>query len=500
MNGNYIFASEEKQTYMSTIQEILALNTAEQMRDALAILKPRFKKSLDETEAEYDVYRHAVFDINKRKRKKIKIKTGKTDPSTGEVLYKTKFQDVCRIGVPLQRLLVERSAGFLLGRPVEYALNSDNKSKETQTLFDEVLKVFKHNKLKYFDKDLARRVFRGCEAAELWYFVPDENGHPTEEIKVKLLSPLLGDRLLPHFDDYGRMDGFCRCYKTRDIKGRFIDHVDIYTNTLVYKFTSEVDGAVLSAASSLPHGFKRLPIVYYRQEQTEWNDVQSEIERIETLLSNWGDTNDYFGSPSYFFKGTLKGFAEKGEQGKVYQGEGDTDMKVLSWDNSPSSIANELAQLINIVFSYTQTADVSFANMKQLGSNTSGVAMKLMFTDPFMKADDKQEIFGDAFERRFNIVKDGVCQRDGISESVMEATFCEPIFSPYLPKNEQEEIQMLNLSTNGKPTMSQKTAVALNPKVANPDEEMKNLEEEEQAQQAQQVEEMGKGDSALLNE
>lgn len=488
---------------MSTIQEILTLKTAEQMRDALAILKPRFKKPLDETEAEYDVYRHAVFDVNKRKRKKIKSKTGKIDPSTGETLYKTKYQEVCRIGVPLQKLLVERSAGFLLGRPVEYVLDSDNKNKETQVLFDEVIKVFKHNKLKYFDKNLVRRVFRACEAAELWYFVPDANGHPTSEIKVKLLSPLLGDRLLPHFDDYGRMDGFCRCYKTRDIHGRFTDHVDIYTNTLVYKFTSDVDGAVLEPTSSLPHGFGRLPIVYYRQEQTEWHDVQSEIERIETLLSNWGDTNDYFGSPSYFFKGTLKGFAEKGEQGKVYQGEGDgTDMKVLSWDNSPNSIANELAQLVNIVFSYTQTADVSFASMKQLGSNTSGVAMKLMFTDPFMKADDKQEIFGDAFERRFNIVKDGVCRRDGISESVMETTFCTPVFSPYLPKNEQEEIQLLNLSTNGKATMSQKSAVKLNPKVANPDEEIKNLEEEEQASEQKQMQIMGVGDSdnALLNE
>lgn len=486
---------------MSTIQEILELKTAEQMRDALAILKPRFRKSLDETEAEYDVSRHAIFDINKRKRKKIKIKTGKVDSSTGEALYKVKYQDVCRIGVPLQKLLVERSAGFLLGKPVEYNLNNDSKSKETQELFDKVLNVFKYNKLKYFDKDLVRRVFRGREAAELWYFVPDANGHPTDEIKVKLLSPLLGDRLLPHFDDYGRMDGFCRCYKTRDIHGKFIDHVDIYTNSLVYKFSAEMDGAVLEATSSLPHGFGRLPIVYYRQEDTEWNDVQSEIDRIETLLSNWGDTNDYFGSPSYFFKGTLKGFAEKGEQGKVYQGEGDnTDMKVLSWDNSPNSIASELAQLINIVFSYTQTADVSFASMKQLGSNTSGVAMKLMFTDPFMKADDKQELFGDAFERRFNIVKDGVCQRDGISEKVMEATFCEPIFSPYLPKNELEEIQMINASTNGKATMSQKSGVRRNPIVSNPDEEIKNLEEEEQAKQEQQMQMLGTGDSALLNE
>lgn len=486
---------------MSTIQEVLQLKTAEQMRDALYLLKPRFIKTLDETEAEFDVHRHAVFDQTKRKKKRIKIKTNKVDPATGEVLYKTKFQDVCRIGVSLQKLLVERTAGFLLGRPVTYNLDSDiPENEQTQSLFNEVMKVFKHNKLKYFDKELARRVFRGREAAELWYFVPDSNGKPTGQIRVKLLSPLLGDRLLPHFNDYGDMDGFCRCYKTMDILGRWVEHIDIYTNTLVYKYETEANGATVSLTTSLPHGFKRLPVVYYRQEKTEWDDVQGVIERIETLLSNWGDTNDYFGSPSYFFKGTLKGFAEKGEQGKVYRGEGDADMKVLSWDNSPNSMASELAQLVNIVFSYTQTPDISFASMKQLGSNTSGVAMKLMFTDPFMKADDKQELFGQNFERRFNIVKDGICQRDGISESIMEGTFCEPIFQPYLPKNEQEEIQLLNLSTGGKPTMSQKTAISLNPKVPNPDEEIKNLEEEAEVERKQESQELGTGDTALLND
>jgi len=487
---------------MSTIQEVLQLKTAEQMRDALQLLKPRFKKTLDETEAEYDVYRHSVMDVLKRKKKRVKIKTDKVDPATGETLYKTKQVEVCRIAVPMQKLLVERTAGFLLGRPVEYSLDSDeSENKQVQGLFAEVKKVFKHNKLQYFDKELARRVFRGREAAELWYFVPDANGKPTDEIRVRLLSPLLGDRLLPHFDDYGRMDGFCRCYKTMDIHGKWIEHIDVYTETLVYKYETEASGAVVSLTTALPHGFKRLPIVYYRQEKTEWDDVQIAIERIETLLSNWGDTNDYFGSPSYFFKGTLKGFAEKGEQGKVYQGEGDsTDMKVLSWDSSPNSVAGELAQLVNIVFSYTQTPDISFASMKQLGSNTSGVAMKLMFTDPFMKADDKQELFGQNFERRFNIVKDGISQRDGLSESVTEATFCKPQFSPYLPENELEEIQMLNLSSNGKASMSQKTAVMLNPKVANKDEELKNLEEETAEEERKQMQQMGAGDTALLNE
>ena len=71
----------------------------------------------------------------------------------------------------------------------------------------------------------------------------------------------------------------------------------------------------------------------------------------------------------------MKGFADKGEVGRVYQGDNETDMKVVSWDSAPESRRMEIANLTNIIFSYTQTPDISFENMKTLGNNTSGAAI-----------------------------------------------------------------------------------------------------------------------------
>lgn len=484
---------------MSKITEVLALPTGEMVRDSLQLCKPKFAKSFAETEAEYDVYKHAVFDRTKRKRKQVKVKTDKFD-ADGNPLYKIKYVEVCRVAVPIQKLLVERTAGFLLGKKVEYKLKCEAATSEApQALYDSVMLVYEQNKMPYFDKKIARAVLREREAAELWYFVPDENSKPTSgEMRVQLLSPSRGDLLLPHFDDYGRMDGFGRGYRTMDLLGQYIMHFDVYTGSHVYRFETNANGAQLHAvdAAPVPHGFDRMPIVYYRQEKTEWDDVQPACDRVDTLLSNWGDTNDYFGSPSYFFKGKLKGFAEKGEQGKVYQGEGnETDMKVLSWDSSPESIKGELAELFNVIFSYTQTPDISFKSMKEIGSNTSGVAISLMFTDAFMKADDKQELFGENFERRFNIVKGGCAQRDGIAATVVEQTFVEPVFQPYLPKNKKEEIEIINLSTNGKPTMSQEEAIRKNPLVDNPEETLKQLKAEAAEAAKQQRDLFGTGDS-----
>lgn len=208
------------------------------------------------------------------------------------------------------------------------------------------------------------------------------------------------------------------------------------------------------------------------------------IERLEELLSNWGDVNDYFGAPTYFFKGKMKGFAEKGEVGRIYQGEGDgADMKVVSWNSAPESMRQEVANLTNIIFSYTQTPDVSFENMKTLGNNTSGAAIRLMFTDPHLKAETKVELFGEMFTRRFNIVKNGIANCiKATPQRIVDTLNVEPFFAPYIPKNEMEMLQMINLSTQSKATMSQEDGVKLNPLVSNPEQTIKQLQEESAAQ------------------
>lgn len=463
---------------MKTIQEIMKTNDVTKIYAWLTSRKKGFKKSFEEVESEYDPYKHKVMNPLYRKKKIVKVKTDKVDMLTGKPIYKEKKVDRVRVCVPVQRVLVERSVGFLFGTPVEYKINSTNE--EDKKVFEAMKAIFHGNKLKYFDKKLGRTLFRERECAELWYFLLDDNGKP-KEMRVKLLSPTRGDKLYPHFDDYDRMDGFARQYTVYDEDNKAEVHFDVYTDKYVYRYIN-ADGGMKLVETPKQHGFAKIPVIYYRQEEAEWEAVQPAIDRVEELLSNWGDTNDYFGSPSYFFKGNLKGFAEKGEQGKVYQGEGDADMKVLSWDSSPSSMTGELANLFNVIFSYSQTPDISFENMKTLGGNTSGVAIKLMFTDPHMKADVKIELFGEMFTRRCNLVLNGYATSLGkVPDRVLNEIEVEPIFKPYMPKNEYEEIQIINASTGGKATMSQEEGVKQNPRVSNPEEVIKQLQQEEQA-------------------
>ncbi len=464
---------------MRAIREIMALGNPTEIHTLLTARKKEFRKSLEETEREYNPMYHKVLDQRIRKKKAVKVKTGQRDVN-GNPIYKTTYKDRCRIAVPAQRLICERDVGFLLSEEVKY--NIKNLADEPQKrLYDGVMHVFQDNKISYFDKRLARELFRARECAELWYIVKGDDGQ-TDEIRVMLLSPLHGDLLYPHFDDYNRMDGFARKYVVRDELGNSAIHFDVYTSTTLYRYANQ--GGTLALIDAKPHGFGKIPVIYYRQEETEWESVQPVIERLEELLSNWGDVNDYFGAPTYFFKGKMTGFAEKGEVGRVYQGEGDgADMKVVSWDSAPESMRQEMANLTNIIFSYSQTPDISFENMKTLGNNTSGAAIRLMFTDPHLKAETKEELFGEMFTRRFNVVKSGYATSiEATPQRIADELRVTPVFTPYIPKNETEMLQLINMATQSKATMSQADGVRLNPLVSNPEETLKQLQEEAKSQ------------------
>lgn len=464
---------------MRAIREIMALGNPTEIHTLLTARKKEFRKSLEETEREYNPMCHKVLDQRIRKKKAVKVKTGQRD-ANGNPVYKTAYKDRCRIAVPAQRLICERDVGFLLSEEVKYNIKylADEPQKR---LYDGVMHVFQDNKISYFDKRLARELFRARECAELWYIVKGDDGQ-TDEIRVMLLSPLHGDLLYPHFDDYNRMDGFARKYVVRDEMGNSAIHFDVYTSTTLYRYANQ--GGTLALIDAKPHGFGKIPVIYYRQEETEWESVQPVIERLEELLSNWGDVNDYFGAPTYFFKGKMTGFAEKGEVGRVYQGEGDgADMKVVSWDSAPESMRQEMANLTNIIFSYSQTPDISFENMKTLGNNTSGAAIRLMFTDPHLKAETKEELFGEMFTRRFNVVKSGYATSiEATPQRIADELRVTPVFTPYIPKNETETLQLINMATQSKATMSQADGVRLNPLVSNPEETLRQLQEEAKSQ------------------
>ncbi|HEY9363463.1 MAG TPA: phage portal protein, partial [Chitinophagaceae bacterium] len=272
----------------------------------------KIKKTVDLSEIEtylkqYDPAEHDIFDKAKRPDKLIKNNEGNTE-----------VVPVTRIGIALQKLITSRAASFLCGNPIEIK-GTPNGSPETNMLAG-VNKVWLSNKLDFKSKELARLMFSETHCAELWYAeetTPDYwIGEPVKskwKLRVKILAASLGDNLYPVFNPEGDMIAFGRGYIIK-VDDKDEEHFDLYTNENIYLGTKSDAGWDVTTEKNV---FTKIPIVYYSQPKPIWNDVQTMITQLETVISNNSNTNAYFGDPLLIIDGEIEGFAKKGQTGKT---------------------------------------------------------------------------------------------------------------------------------------------------------------------------------------
>lgn len=399
----------------------------------------------------------------------------------------TRTVEVARLPIPMQKRIVRLAATFLCGRPIE--LVSNQVAEAEKNLLEVMQKTWKDNKLDYKSKKLAKLMMAETECAEIWYTEEAEEGfwkgtvnegksYVKFKLRMKILSPGLGDQLYPVFNAAGDMIAFGRGY-TVAIEGKKVERLDLYTAEKFYYFTKS-DTGWQEAKKPEENIVKKIPVIYYSQEAPEWYDVQDLIERFEKSISNHADTNDYHASPTIVSQNAkIVGFAQKGEQGKLIEVEGqNADVKYLSWDKSPDSTKLEQENLLNLIYSLTDTPNISFEQMKGLGT-FSGIALKMLFLGAHMKASDHEENFGESVQRRLNYLKAAMVKVNEKDLSGSETMYVEPKFTYFLPKNEQEMIEMLTTAAGpDKPIMSRKTAVTLNPLVEDPENELELIKDE----------------------
>jgi len=445
------------------IQELMSLSPSNLISEIRTS-----KKTVDHREnlEQYEPGDHRVHDPTKRRPKTIKTDRG------------TEIQDVSRLSLPFQKIIVDRAAAFLVGEGVTLGANPDGDTQEKMIAMLE--RTWHDNKLDYKTRHMARAWMSETEVAELWWF--DEKPGTWDGVdlatggevrmRMQVLAHSLGDHIYPYFDEYGDMVAFGHGYRVNKK-----DHFDVYTAERILKYTYQ---AGWIQEEDRDNKLGKIPVVYYKKDQPEWADVQPLIERYETMISNFADANDYFASPMVKIKGEVKGFAEKGEQGKILAMEPDADASYLTWDQAPEAIRLEKETLQELIFSMTQTPDISFKQMQGIGQ-LSGVALKMMFLDAKLKTLKHQEQFGEGIQRRINILKKGMSLVSTVVEGAVNMVV-EPQFHFYLPDNQKEFIDTLLAATGNRAVMSRKSAVALNPLVTDAEKEMEDINEDDAGQ------------------
>jgi len=380
-----------------------------------------------------------------------------------------------KIIIRFQRKVVESAVAFLFGKPVTLSVDSE----DTYHAFQKLKDTWKDKKLDFFNRKLMRAVCVETEAAELWDF-KKEAGKPYE-ITVQLLKESNDEYLYPFFDSKGKMQAFVHQYNLLD-NGKNYEVVQIYTSEKIIRAVKDSTWEI----QERPNIIGKIPVVYYRQDEKEWASVDSIIERLERMVSRHAGTNDYYSAPIAKIKGKLKKMPDKEQDGKTLFFEpelgpdgkpeyGDADY--LTWDQSPESLKLEFLNLMDLAYNMTDTPNVTLDNLKGIG-NYSGVALKLMFMSPLMKAMNKQEIYGEGLERRINILKAILAFQEPKLEKEFDDLQINVTFNSILPESQNEILENLTIATGGKAVMSQETGVRKNPLVTDPDGEIDKLKSE----------------------
>lgn len=428
------------------------------------------KYTIDDFIKQYDIRGHTVMDKAKRLDKLVKKEGGE------------RLQPVSRLPVSFQKIITSRAVSFLLGNPITYDTAFEEGSLDEK--FALILeKINEELKLDYLNKNICSKWMSETEVAEL-FFWDDANEYywsgldintKNKRPRLMILSKSNGDILHPIYNSFDDLVAFGREYTLLDDEtDKEIQRLDVYTDKNVIKYQRATNG--WSYIEEKPHGFEKIPIIYYKRDWPEWFDVQEIIERFETRLSNFADTNDYFGDPIILAKGNIVGFADKGESGKLLQLEGDATASYLTWEHAPESTKLELETLINLIYSLTQTPDISFDSVKGIG-NITGIALKLLFIDAHLKAKDNEGVFGQGIQRRINFLKHAVSMLD-VRYKPLQGMYYKPVFEPFMPENLKELIETLASATGGEAVMSQETALMHNPLVSDVEIEKERLREQ----------------------
>lgn len=407
------------------------------------------------------------------------------DPRRHKVMYRPdkirKGKDpkiVNKLSIPYQKEINKQATAFLFGSPIQFSNNSEKgKADKAFEFFQQILKDTR------FDSNIRTcKTIAGAETecAKLYHLYLDDKDNV--QVIVKILAQSMGDKIYTRFDDFGRMVMFGRGYKITDMEGQDENHFDVYTSETIYRAVQKALGWEVTTETNF---IGKIPVLYYSQD-TEWGDVQTLIERRESILSKSADTIDYHASPKLVAEGDIKGLPDPDDPGEVFVLNSQGKVSYLTYDSAPESRLQECRDLERFIYSMTGTADISFDSIKDM-SIPSGVAWEYVFMSPLIKARNHQDKYGELIDREINVIKAimGVMRPELVASGELDALDISFTFSTPMPNDlisTLDEIQKA-IDTG---TMSRETAVGLNPMIKDPKEELIRLQKEETERQLNQ--------------
>ncbi|CAL2077649.1 Phage portal protein [Tenacibaculum sp. 190524A02b] len=432
-------------------------------------------KDLSNSKKDYGKIEEYFKEYSKKDRTIRETQIGQTqkDKSIKDEKGNTKLVKAIRTIVSFQKKIVRNSVAFEFGNPPQLKPNIEN------DLTLKLKNVWVKNRM---DSNIQEaKILQRSETLSAIIFQIKKKEGEENSIKSKVLG-YKEREFWPVFDFYGGMILFCWKFKTKE-RGKEVLNLWVYDEKIIYKYKKVKDWAV---DSQEVHGFDKIPVVVLTQDEPEWEDVKELIDRYESLLSKLGAANNYSGSPLLFTVGKVSGMPDRDSDGKMINAQMEKtndgkvihgDAKFLTHDNAPESIKLEQETLEDLIFSLTDTPNLSFNKLKGIG-NVAGVALELMFLGSILKAKLNEGKNKTDIQRIVNVLLSGITNATDINlKGQLEGLVYDVKFMSPLPNDLADLIVMLVKATEGK-IISREKAIEYLGLVDNVKDEMEKIKKE----------------------
>ena len=371
-----------------------------------------------------------------------------------------KVDRAARIPVALEKLLSKRITEFTCAIPVKRVYTNIAENNARQDIAKSIEAVYKNARI---DAENAKRVlnyFASCEFCTLWYVVESPNtlyGFKSKyKLKCKTYSPMDGAKLYPLFDEYGDMLAMSIAY-TRKVGDETIDYFETYTDSEHIKWTNRTGGEYTEEREKVEIG--KIPIVYGWRPKPCYDGLSTYREEIEYALSRNSDVVAYNSAPVMKVSGGIQGEEDKGESRRVYRVENGGDVQYVSWSQSTEALKFHVDKMFELFWVQSQMPDISAPKMMGLG-NIGFDARQTIFTDAHLKVGDEAGGLVESFERECNIIKAFLKLMNVKYANEVDNVDVEHVVTPFIQRNEADEIKKWMTANGGKPVISQVESIS----------------------------------------
>lgn len=435
---------------MLSIREIFALGSTG------SIINELRKKSVEvpdwgELLKDYEPTKHKiVFDLIGRKDRQ----------RSDGVLEKAS-----RIYIGMEKLLSHRYNEYTFSIPVKRVYTNVEGNETRTAIANAIESIYKHARIDTVNLKRGLAYYAACEIFTIWYTVEKENtlyGFPSKyKLKCKTYSPMMGHKLFPLIDEMDDMLAMSFEYEKR-VGEKTETYFETFTEDRHYLWkrdgsstggwaeilsTTAEDGSVRGGEAI---SILKIPGVYLSRHAPVYHGLSYLREEMEYSLSRNSDVIAYNSAPVLKITGNIIGDENKGDGRRAWRLENGGDVAYVSWQQSVEALKYHIEMLTKLFFMQAQMPDVSFDNLKGLGS-IGYDARQTLFTDAHLKIGDEAGAWIEFMERECNVIKAFLKKMNVKWESEIDNVDVGHIITPYVQNDEKYEIEKWMKANGDKP-------------------------------------------------